>query len=53
LVGWWKAFVDDLKNFFPILVFTVEVKGGLYHNMFLFLFFLLLLDLGVRYYFSL
>jgi len=33
------------RNFFTILVFTVELKGGLYHNMFLFLFLLLLLNI--------
>jgi len=41
------------RNLFPILVFTVELKGGLYHNMFLFLFLLLLLGLGVGLYFNL
>jgi len=45
--------VGSICQWFEEFLFTVELKGGLYDSMFLFLFFLFLLGLRVGLYFNL
>lgn len=44
----WKHLDMICKNDFPMFVFTLQLKGGLYHNTCLFLFFFLLFSVGLN-----